>query len=398
MPEAVQKPDEQAASRAWRAVARAVADAVSPSIFDLTGWEVATDRVVLRGSFVAGADRVRQHVAQVARGVLGREPKVTIHHAGSGQPFVLVLDEDVERALIAAPQPRRPMLSLALFLATFVTTAIAGAAHQGLNLLERPGAWTAGLPYAVGVVTILGVHEMGHFLAARWHRVPVSLPYFIPVPFGLGTFGAFIRMPPLMGNRRQLFDIGLAGPLAGLVVAIPALVVGLKWSSLLPAEAPGDAHMTHGVSVNASILLALISKLALGGALAKGHYLVLHPVAFAGWLGLMLTALNLLPVGQLDGGHVTHALVGHVRAGAIGKAALAAMTVLGLFVWSGLLLWVLLVWFVAGRSGLPPADDLTPVEGRRRALGWCTLVLPVLTLLPFPHALSPYLGLHCPYL
>jgi membrane-associated protease RseP (regulator of RpoE activity) len=238
---------------------------------------------------------------------------------------------------------------------------------------------------------------MGHYLAARHHRISASLPYFIPIPFSLGTFGAFISMSGTMRTRRQLFDVGVAGPLAGLAVAIPALVVGLRWSRVLPVDAAMGGPLGHGVDVHASILLALISKLAIGDAMLRGHYLVLHPLAFAGWLGVMITALNLLPVGQLDGGHVAHALLGKARGDWIGKFALVAMVLLGLLVWSGLLFWALLILLIGGTKGAEPQDDTTPLDGRRRALAFATFALLALIIAPFPHVLAPGLGLHCPY-
>jgi len=376
-----------------------LADAVDPAIIDVEGLEVAPTGLVLRGRLGAAPPAVQQHVAERATGLVGRAPQVMVHEDAIGQPYVLVANADFERALSTSVPRSRPLVSLGLFTATLVTTTFAGAAHQGVNLLERPDAWAAGLPYGLGVMLILGVHEMGHYLAGRYHGVPVSLPYFIPVPFALGTFGAFIRLSPLLKTRRQLFDIGVAGPLAGLVVAIPALAVGLQSSAVLPFDAAAaGSHMTQGVSANASILLALVSKLALGDELATGHYLVLHPLAFAGWLGLMVTALNLLPVGQLDGGHIAHALFGGRRAAALGSATLIALVVFGLFVWSGLLFWALVVFFIAGAPGLPPMEDVTVLDGRRRALAWGAFVLLALILLPFPHALSAELGLHCPYI
>jgi membrane-associated protease RseP (regulator of RpoE activity) len=322
-----------------------------------------------------------------------------IHEEDDGRVSVLIPHADFERLLLAAVPPRRPLVNIALLVATLATTTFAGAAHQGINLLDQPEAWTAGLPYGIGVMLILGVHEMGHYLTARYHGVPVSLPYFIPVPFALGTFGAFIRLPPLLKARRQLFDIGVAGPLAGLAVAIPALALGLQRSTVLPVEAAGaaTAHMAQGVSVNASILFALVSRAAIGESLTTGHYVVLHPLAFAGWLGLMITALNLLPVGQLDGGHIAHALFGRRRAQTVGNATLMALVGLGLFVWSGLLFWALVVFFIAGRPGMPPMEDVTPLDPRRRALAWSSFALLALILLPLPHAISPEIGLHCPY-
>lgn len=375
-------------------------DLIDPAILEITGSEVAPTGLVFHGRLHRSPEDVREHVAYVAGALLGRVPQVMVHEDAWGKPYLLIASRELEAVLTQALPPGRPLVNLGLFVATLVTTTFAGAAHQGVNLLERPEAWTVGLPYGLGVMLILGVHEMGHFLAGRYHGVPVSLPYFIPIPFALGTFGAFIRLPPLLKTRKQLFDIGVAGPLAGLAVAIPALALGLQWSTVLPAEAAASAggHMAQGVSVNASMLLALVSRLAIGETLATGHYLVLHPLAFAGWLGLMITALNLLPVGQLDGGHVARALLGPSRARAVGHATMFGMVALGLFVWSGLLFWALLVFFIAGAPGMPPMEDVTPIDTRRRALAWFSFALLALILLPFPHALSPSIGLHCPYL
>lgn len=295
----------------------------------------------------------------------------------------------------AVARERRWVNALLVF-ATLVTTTFAGAAHQGVNVLSEPRAWAVGVPYAFGLMLVLGVHEMGHWLAARHHGIQASLPYFVPVPFGLGTFGAFISISGEIRTRRQLFDVGVAGPLAGLAVAIPALALGLQWSTVVPAGAAG-MPFGHGVDVHASLLLAMVSRLTIPATVAGAHALVLHPLAFAGWLGVMITALNLLPVGQLDGGHVAHALLGRARADLVGKIALASMVLLGVFVWSGLLFWALFVYLVGGTRGAEPRDDATPLDGRRRALAWAAFALLAVILLPLPHALAPGLGVHCPY-
>jgi membrane-associated protease RseP (regulator of RpoE activity) len=225
----------------------------------------------------------------------------------------------------------------------------------------------------------------------------VTLPYFIPVPFGLGTFGAFIQLKSPAENRRALFDVGVAGPLAGLVFAIPALWIGLQYSRVVGPEELAD-HMHGGIGVGSSVLLALTAKFALGNALAEGHSLVLHPLAFAGWLGLLVTALNLLPIGQLDGGHMADAMFGRLRGAAIGTAALFALLFLGLFVWSGLLMWALIVYFIAGAKGLPPLNDVTRLSAGRIVIGAFAFLLLVLILMPVPHHLYDALGIHCPYL
>lgn len=311
-----------------------------------------------------------------------------------GRPLLVWLPGAADRA---AGKERGPWLNVLLVLLTLVTTTWAGALHAGVDLLQEPGRFVAGLPYSLTLLVILGAHELGHYFAARAHHMRVTLPYFIPVPFGLGTFGAFIQLKSPAENRRALFDVGVAGPLAGLVFAIPALWIGLQHSRVLAPEELAD-HMHGGIGVGSSALLALTAKLALGDALAEGHRLLLHPLAFAGWLGLLVTALNLLPIGQLDGGHIADAMFGRARSAAIGTAALFALVFLGLFVWSGLLTWALIVYFIAGGKGLPPLNDVSRMGVARQAIGAFAFVLLFLILAPVPHALYNALGIHCPYL
>ena len=253
------------------------------------------------------------------------------------------------------------------------------------------GPVMSGVPYAAALLGILGVHEFGHYVAGRRHGVDVTLPYFIPVPMGLGTFGAFIQIKSLIKSRRAVFDIGIAGPLAGLIVALPALYFGLRGTLPLPE----GAHAT-GVHANSSILLALMYQLANGGDLGA-PVIQLSPVAFAGWIGLFITALNLMPVGQLDGGHIAYGLFGQRRARYIGVAAFLTMVGLGLTVWPGLLTWALMIGLIAGFSHMPALDDVTPPDAKRFSLGAVAFAVLVLTLLPLPAAARGMM-LDCPYL
>jgi Zn-dependent protease len=283
-----------------------------------------------------------------------------------------------------------------LLVLTLATTTWAGALQQGVNILQHPTNFTVGLPYSIGLLLILGAYELGHYFAARHHRIRVTPPYFIPAPFALGTFGAFISMRGLVRDRRALFDVAVAGPLAGLVFAIPALLLGLQYSRVVTDDAPiGFAH--GGVEIGSSFLMAFLSKLALGPAAAEGHALILHPLAFAGWLGLLLTALNLLPIGQLDGVHIAHALFGSRRARTISIVALVSLFLLAFFVWPGLMMWAFIVFFIAGTGETPAANDLTPLDPPRQALGYFAFVLLALILVPVPHSLYGHFGIHCPY-
>jgi len=279
---------------------------------------------------------------------------------------------------------------------TIATTTWAGALHRGINILEDPSDFAVGLPYSIGLLLILGAHELGHYFTARYHRIRVAPPYFIPAPFALGTFGAFIGMRGLVQDRRALFDVAVAGPLAGLVFAIPALLVGLQHSSVITGDGPmGFSH--NGVEIGSSFLMAILSKLALGPAAAEGHRLILHPLAFAGWLGLLVTALNLLPIGQPDGGHIAHALFGSRRARTISIVALVSLFFLALFVWPGLMMWAFIVFFIAGTRDTPASNDLTPVNPSRHALGYFAFLLLALILVPVPHSVYGTFGIHCHY-
>jgi membrane-associated protease RseP (regulator of RpoE activity) len=287
------------------------------------------------------------------------------------------------------------VVNLVLFAATVVTTVYAGARQQGINLLETPGQFAVGIPYSLALLAILGVHELGHYVMARRHGVDVTLPYFIPVPAGLGTFGAFIQMKSLIRSRRAVFDIGIAGPLAGLVVAVPLLYFELK-----DAAPIAGGQEPSALNTGSSLLLAMLYQAAHGGDMGAGAAVKLSPVAFAGWIGVFVTALNLLPVGQLDGGHVAYALFGRRHARTVSILVVMLMVGLGLLVWPGLLTWALIVSLLAGFSHMPALDDVTPPDAKRFALGTMALAIPIVIMMPIPGALdsptldSPYQGRH----
>ena len=309
---------------------------------------------------------------------------------------IVLMNRPSEEALLE--RPTRPWLHWLLFGLTFLSTTWAGALHQGVNLLEQPSEIAVGLWYSVGLMLILGVHELGHYFMARHHGLNVSPPFFIPVPFALGTFGAFIQMKSPTRNRRALFDVAVAGPLAGLVIAIPALLIGLQTTEVLPPDAkPAAAMMGHGTSAGSSFLFALISKIALGDQLQDGYLLKLSPLAFAGWLGLLVTALNLMPIGQLDGGHMARAMFGRRVGETISSVAMWSLFLLAIFVWPGLLFFALFIYFIAGR-GTPPLNDITPISPGRRWIGYATFVILALILIPLPHKFWQAAEIYCPYL
>ncbi|HYZ83173.1 MAG TPA: site-2 protease family protein, partial [Bryobacteraceae bacterium] len=266
---------------------------------------------------------------------------------------------------------------LLLFFATLVTTTVAGAAQSGVNLLRHPEQFTAGLPYALALMAILGTHELGHYFAARYHRQNVTLPYFIPAPFSLGTFGAFIRMKSPPENRIALFDVAVAGPLAGLVMAIPALYFGLQSSEIVSRTSLETLQGT----MRPSIAMSYLIHTTLGDAIKTGDVLRLSPMAFAGWLGLLLTGLNLMPIGQLDGGHTARAMFGTRVGTYISYLAMALLAFAAFTVAPHLMFWAFIV-FLMGARGVPPLNDVTPVTPGRFAIGVMTFAIFVLIMIP----------------
>jgi membrane-associated protease RseP (regulator of RpoE activity) len=275
-------------------------------------------------------------------------------------------------------------LPIVLFLMTVFTTLWAGAyqAYTGPArgpldfLLSYPETLWRGIPFAGALLFILTTHEFGHYVLSKIHRVPASLPLFIPgPPHFIGTFGAIIRMRGPILSRRALFDIGVAGPLAGFVVAVIALIVGLNLSTVV------DRTASYGLHLGEPLLLQFMSWIVIG-PLPPEADVVLHPIGFAAWFGLFVTSLNLLPIGQLDGGHVAYALWGP-RQRTMALAFLPILLILGFYGWSGWFLWA----FMAGLWGVghpPVMDPYVPLGRNRTIVGWIALAVFVVTFAPVP--------------
>jgi membrane-associated protease RseP (regulator of RpoE activity) len=311
------------------------------------------------------------------------------------------------------PKPARASINIILFILTVLSVMLVGgtppaeaAPGIGGQIMYYVQALISGWPYALSLMSILLAHEFGHYLMSRHYKTPATLPYFIPLPFSpLGTMGAAIIMQGTPKNKRVLFDIGVAGPLAGIAVAIPVLFIGLSLSHLDVVQA------VSGTQMEGNSLLYLLAKYMTFGKLlpdphsygnltAFGYWLryfftgrpfpigatdvFIHPVAFAGWVGLLVTALNLIPAGTLDGGHVVYSWFGD-KAVKLFPLILACLLALGLF-WSGWWLWAaLLLWL--GRVHAEPLDQITPLDPPRLAIAAFTILLFILTFSPVPFAI-----------
>jgi len=284
-----------------------------------------------------------------------------------------------------------PWTNVALFVATVGTTLLAGARWYGLPVATDPGSLVYALPFTLAVLGVLAVHEFGHYVFSRYHEVEATLPYFIPIPFGsLGTFGAVIRMKDTIPDRDALFDIGVAGPLAGIGATIVVTAIGV---SLPPIEV-SSASVATQIDLGFPLLIQGIAAL-LGEPLAYSDPgVIVNPVLIGGWVGCIVTLLNLMPVGQLDGAHVTRAVVGErietvqkvVPLGLFGLAGylIAFEGGRGASIW---VIWGLLVLVASSFGSATPVDDES-VDGRRKAVAVLTLVFGVLCFTPVPVAIS----------
>jgi membrane-associated protease RseP (regulator of RpoE activity) len=339
-------------------------------VFAVEGWQVFDGTIRFRGHLLMDPESAMSLLTQRVQ-ALG---------------FVPLLHTPHEISLVRLPAAARGTptgwrgwpLNLTLFVATLCTTLLVGAWMEGADPLSQPLALVYGIPFSASLLLILGCHELGHYLTARAYGVQVSLPYFVPLPVPpLGTMGAIIRMRSPIPNRKVLFDIGIAGPVSGLVVGLPILVLGLALSPVKPLS---GVVLQEGNSI-AYLLLKWMIK----GPIPAGSDVMLHPMALAGWLGLFVTALNLMPLSQLDGGHIAYAVLGRGFRKAVWPF-LGILVVLFLVSrWEGWLVWVVLA-VALGLRHPPPLDDVTPLDRPRRMLALVALGLLVLLLTPLPFA------------
>jgi membrane-associated protease RseP (regulator of RpoE activity) len=299
------------------------------------------------------------------------------------------------RTALSFPQTSTSVSRLALHVVLFglsvLTTTIVGVVlaqsfqnnrpldlDQYVNIFAALGArpWMLldGLPYSLTLMTILLAHELGHYFACRYYGIDASLPYFLPAPTPIGTFGAFIRIRSPIYTRRALFDVGVAGPLAGFVLLLPAMAIGLAHSRVVPGIAErGD--LIFGVPAIERLMEWLIFP---GRAAAD---ISLHPVARAAWVGTLATALNLLPIGQLDGGHIVYSFTA-TRHKLLSRLFVAVLVPLGIFYWRTWLVWAALLFFFALRH--PVIFDVTPLDRKRVELGILAAVIFLLTFTVIP--------------
>jgi membrane-associated protease RseP (regulator of RpoE activity) len=311
--------------------------------------------------------------------------------------------------VVVHPPKRRYWLHALLFLATIFTTLCIGAHmketfNRNLGLFTDdldywPWQWALqdwhrlkmGLPFSLSLLGILTAHELGHYVYCVRHRVLATLPFFIPAPTLIGTLGAFIRIKSPIKSRADLFDIGIAGPIAGFIVAVPVMFYGLLASKLLTGDAAAAAASSDPAKASMVLGFPLIFKVAHWITAAMGSHaaiaqapmsgLYLHPMAMAAWVGMLATSLNLLPGGQLDGGHIIFAVNPRLHR-PVSMLSILVLLLLSWYFWVGWLLWAVVLRFTGSRH--PDVPLLPPLDAKRRALAFFALLMLALTLIPAP--------------
>jgi membrane-associated protease RseP (regulator of RpoE activity) len=358
------------------------------SVFDVYEIRRDGDRILYIGEPVVTGKRLEHELWPLFR-ECGYE--ISLHRGYTETSIPLSSGEYV---LVAEPWSIGvdgvPWSNVGLFVLTVLSTLFAGAFYwYQVPILEQPLQVLKAWPFVVAIMGVLGVHELGHYVMSRYHDVQASLPYFIPLPTYIGSMGAVIKMRGRIPNRKALFDIGAAGPLAGIAATIVVTAIGLQLDPLPAQEAATTAGDGERIVFNTPLLLDLIAE-ATGTAdhLENG---VVHPVVFGGWVGMLVTVLNMLPVGQLDGGHILRAVFGERQ------RTIAAVVPGALFALAGYLLFVrdgfnsVGIWAMWGlfAVGLAYAGPVTPVEDhpldrKRIALAILTFVLAALCFTPIP--------------
>jgi len=365
-------------------------------VYYLQNIDYRPQAILCRGKLRAVPEEAYQVIKNNVEKVFGDRFLLLFQESFQGQPFFALVANPWQQKTetIETEKVTRPFLALGLLLLTLLTTTVVGAGLSGITtqqLENNSSLLLQGLPYSLGLIAILGLHEFSHYLTAVKYKIKTTLPYFIPIPFFLGTFGAFIQMRSPVPTRKALFDVAVAGPLGGIIIAIPLLFWGLSLSEIVPLTNQSSLLTFQSLNPQFSFLLSIVAKLALGSNLIAGKAIHLHPLAVAGYVGIIVTALNLMPVGQLDGGHIVHAMYGQKTAIIIGKLTRLFMFILAL-VQPDFLLWAIILLLMPV-SDQPALNDVTELDNKRDLLGLFSLALLLSILLPLPEAVARWWGM-----
>ncbi|MCG5057325.1 MAG: site-2 protease family protein [Limnoraphis sp. WC205] len=337
--------------------------------------------VIFKGNLRTDADKAYTRLSENLQQQTGDRFRLFLVENPEGKPVIIVLPRKNDPQPTTIPQK---VLAIILLLVSVVTTFEAGSLLLGFDFFTEPNRYAEILPIAIGLCSILAIHEIAHQLMAKRHQVKFGWPFFIPT-IQIGTFGAFNRFESILPNRTVLFDVALAGPAAGGLLSLGMLLVGLVLSH------PGSFFQIPTEYFQGSVLVGTLAKAVLGSALNE-PIVDVHPLTIMGWLGLVITAINLMPAGQLDGGRILQAIYGRKIAG---RSTLATFIVLAIasLANSLALYWAVVILILQRNLERPSFNELTEPDDTRAALGLLALFLMIATLFPLTPALASRLGI-----
>ncbi|BAW97309.1 putative membrane-associated Zn-dependent proteases 1 [[Synechococcus] sp. NIES-970] len=352
--------------------------------------------ILCRGKLRAVPQEAYQTIRDNIEKLFGDRFIVVFQESLRGQPFFALVPNywQTDKQNQGKEEPlTRPDLAIALVLISLFTTTVMGLELQGIApeaIQQDPRMLWQGLPYGLLLVGILGLHELGHYGAALYYKIKTTLPYFVPIPFFIGTLGAYTQRKTPIPHRQALFDFAAAGSWIGMLLTLPCLWIGLGLSQVVPMPEETTLLTFNEFDPRFSLLLGLMSRLALGSDFTPEMAVNLHPVAIAGYVALMLGGLQLLPIGQLDGGLITHAVFGQRTAGIIAQVTRIFMIAIA-FVQPNFVFLAIFALLMP-IANQPALNDVTDLDNRRDLLGMLTLVFVALIFLPLPAGLSAWLN------
>ncbi|MGB3533578.1 MAG: site-2 protease family protein [Microcoleaceae cyanobacterium] len=366
------------------------------TVFPLQNLEYRPQAVICRGQLRSQPEVAYETIREKVEDQFGDRFVIVFQKDFNEKPFFAVILNPYRRDPASEKVPdllTRPLLAIAFLLITLFTTTVAGVAMVDITTpqwLSNPSLLLQGLAYAVPLMSILGGHEFVHYAVARHYQIRTTLPFFIPMPFFLGTFGAMTQMRSPIPHRKALFDINAVSPWVGFIITLGCLWWGLSHSEVIPIPPEGAGIFNfNALDPSFSFLLTVLSKLALGAKLTVAQAIDLHPVAIAGYLGFVVTAFNLLPIGQLNGGHIVHAVFGRRTAIVIGQ--ITRFLVLALSLVQGEFLVLAILLFFLPLHDEPALNDVSELDNIRDFMGLATLTLLLFMILPMPQMVAAWM-------
>lgn len=370
------------------------------NVFFIEKIEYRPQAVLCRGKLRTDSDTAYATIARNIEELFGERFFILFQYSlSTGKPFFALVPRPQYTQITVSRRWLEYTIALTLLCLTLFPTTYFGAALSRFKSGSPIELLQAGLPYALSIITILGVRDLGRYLVARFYRIDTNIPYFIPLPFPPGTYGCLVQMRSPIPNRKAIFDLGFTASFLGLAISIPLSIWGLSQSTVVPLDLKASLFSFHAFNPRFSLLMAILSKLALGSRFVAERAIDLHGVAIAAYISLLIITINLMPLRRFDGGYIVHAMFGQKPSAIVSQLSKVALLFVGFirFRASGFenrdLLFLALVVSLIPAIDEPALNDVSELNNWRDALGVSILAILVLMLLPVPAVVMELLGI-----